>query len=304
MIVNASYWPLLARSSEVICCIIEAMTNAPELIRKRDELVAWIQALDSCAVAYSGGVDSAVVAKAALLALGENAVAVTGVSPSLAANERTLARETALEIGIRHRELDTNEFANEQYTRNAPDRCFHCKTQLYSQLQAVAGEWGFQAILNGANVDDLGDYRPGLQAASDHRVLSPLVECGFNKSEVRELARYWELPVWDKPASPCLSSRIAYGEEVTPERLKMVDAAESFLRSCGLVEFRVRYHRNDLARIEVSMQDLSQLCQPELRSRLVEQFRKIGFRFVTVDLEGFRSGSLNDLVTLEVLTDD
>lgn len=195
--------------------------------------------------------------------------------------------------------METNEFANSDYTKNAPDRCFHCKTQLYSQLQCVAEEFGFTTILNGANVDDLGDYRPGLKAAADHSVRSPLAECGFTKSDVRELAKLWDLPVWDKPASPCLSSRVAYGEEVTPERLQMVDAAESLLRELGLREVRVRYHKNDLARIEVAANELPRLCEADVREVLSSKLKEIGFRFVTLDLEGFRSGSLNDLVQIE-----
>lgn len=267
--------------------------------KKRDQLLQSLEGLGPCAVAYSGGVDSAVVAYAALQALGDDAVAITGVSPSLAASERSRARETASAIGIRHREIETNEFANSDYTKNAPDRCFHCKTQLYSQLQYVSEEFGFATILNGANVDDLGDYRPGLQAAADHAVRSPLAECGFTKSDVRELAQLWDLPVWDKPASPCLSSRVAYGEEVTPQRLQMVDAAESLLRQLGLKEVRVRYHKNDLARIEVATADLPRLCETDIRETLAAKFKEIGFRFVTLDLQGFRSGSLNDLVQIE-----
>jgi len=201
---------------------------------KRDALLAAIGCLESCAVAFSGGVDSAVVAKGAAVALGERAVAVTGASASLASGEREQAEELARLIGIRHLVIDTHEFDCDDYARNAPDRCFHCKTELYSRLAELLPRLGVQAIVNGANADDLGDYRPGMQAAANHRIVSPLADCGLTKADVRQLAADWGLPVWDKPATPCLSSRIAYGERVTPERLAMIDRAEQYLRTLGL----------------------------------------------------------------------
>ena len=265
---------------------------------KRSALLANINAYGSCAVAYSGGVDSAVVAKAAYEALGDNAVAITGASASLAAGELEQAEDIARLIGIRHQVIRTDEFSQESYLRNAPDRCYHCKTELYSQLERVLPELGVSVILNGANADDAGDYRPGMAAAAEHAVHSPLAECGITKAEVRELAAAWNLPVWDKPASPCLSSRVAYGEEVSPERLAMVDAAEQFLRSKGLKVCRVRYHRGDLARIEVPADELQPLCEPGTRRELAAELRRLGFKFVTIDLEGFRSGSLNQLLQI------
>lgn len=270
----------------------------PEFAAKRSALLANIAAHGSCAVAYSGGVDSAVVAKAAYEALGDKAVAVTGASASLAAGELEQAEEIARLIGIRHQVIRTDEFSQESYLRNAPDRCYHCKTELYTQLERVLPELGIRVILNGANADDAGDYRPGMTAAAEHAVHSPLAECGITKAEVRELAAAWSLPVWDKPASPCLSSRVAYGEEVTPERLAMVDAAEQFLRSKGLKVCRVRYHRGDLARIEVPADELQPLCEPATRRELAAELRRLGFKFVTIDLEGFRSGSLNQLLQI------
>jgi uncharacterized protein len=265
------------------------------LTAKRDALLARLAALKSCAVAFSGGVDSAVVAKAAFLALGENALAVTGVSASLAEGELDAARHVAELIGIRHIVLDTEEFANPSYLQNAPDRCYHCKTELYMQMEGVAERLGVAAMLNGANADDRGDWRPGMKAADEHEVLSPLAECGLTKAEVRELAAFWNLPVADKPAAPCLSSRVAYGEEVTPERLHMIDQAEQFVRSLGLREVRVRYHRGDLARLEVPSEAIERLCAPETRAALAAHLHELGFKFVTLDLEGFRSGSLNAL---------
>jgi uncharacterized protein len=232
------------------------------------------------------------------VALGENAVAVTGNSASLASGEREQAEELARLIGIRHVVIETHELASEEYSQNAPDRCFHCKTELYSRLVELLPRLGVRRIVNGANADDLGDYRPGMQAAANHAIVSPLADCGLTKADVRELAAAWGLPVWDKPATPCLSSRIAYGETVTPERLAMIDRAEQFLRGLGLRELRVRYHNGDLARIEVPLAELPRLIEVGQRQDLTAELRRLGFKFVTLDLEGFRSGSLNQLVRI------
>jgi len=267
-----------------------------ELTAKREALLSTLASLPRCAVAYSGGVDSAVVAKAAQLALGDRAIAVTGVSPSLAEGELDEARSVAQCIGIRHVVIHTDEFSSSDYVRNAPDRCYHCKTELYSQMSRRLAEWGHPVIVNGANVDDTHDYRPGMNAAAEHQIRSPLAECGITKAEVRQLAAEWDLPIWDKPATPCLSSRVAYGETVTPERLRMIDRAEQFLRARGFVSLRVRYHSGDVARIEVPPTDLTQFCQVEFRRELIAEFKSLGFKFITIDLEGFRSGSLNQLV--------
>ncbi|HTU24560.1 MAG TPA: ATP-dependent sacrificial sulfur transferase LarE [Pirellulales bacterium] len=256
-------------------------------------LVELMAGFGSCAVAFSGGVDSAVVAKAAQLALGSAAVAVTGRSASLAAGELEAAIELASLIGIRHVVVETGELDQVAYTANGPDRCFHCKTELYTQLETLAGQLQTRAIANGANLDDLGDYRPGMKAAANHEVRSPLAECRLDKAAVRELAQFWELPVWDKPAMPCLSSRVAYGEPVTPERLAMIDGAEQFLRSLGFKNLRVRYHRGDMARIEVPPEAIAQLTATPAREAISAEFRRLGFRYVTLDLEGFSSGSMN-----------
>jgi uncharacterized protein len=276
---------------------LDFMDLSKSTAAKRDQLLDMISSYGSCAIAFSGGVDSAVVAKAAQMVLGDSAVLVTGTSAAMAEGELEAARELAALIGIRHVVIPTEEFANPNYVANAPDRCYHCKTELYTQIGDLAQRLGVRVIVNGANADDLGDYRPGMRAANEHDVRSPLAECGITKQEVRELAAAWNLPVADKPATPCLSSRVAYGQEVTPERLAMIDRAEQFLRSLGLRELRVRYHAGDMARIEVLLDEFDELCRPETRSCIVEELQKIGFKFVTLDLAGFRSGNLNRLIS-------
>jgi uncharacterized protein len=272
------------------------------LVRHAEQLLASIRPLQSCLVAYSGGVDSAVVAKAAHLALGDRAIAVTGVSASLAGGELEAAQRIARAIGIRHELLGTHELDDPNYLRNSPDRCFHCKTELYEQLRALAADRGVGAIVNGANADDLGDFRPGLQAAKNFAVHSPLAACGLAKDDVRALARHWNIEIWDKPATPCLSSRVAYGVSVTPDRLARIDAAEQLLRSLDLGVVRVRLHENELARLEVPLDALARVCEADVRCILVERLRELGFRYVTLDLEGFRSGSFQQLVSSEELT--
>jgi uncharacterized protein len=270
---------------------------------KRDALLAVLRGLGRVAVAFSGGVDSAVVAKAAQLACGDHAVAVTAVSQSLASGEREEAEKLAALIGIRHRIIATREFENADYLKNAPDRCYFCKTELYTRLEDLLPQGEFDVIVNGANLDDRGDYRPGMQAAREHTVRSPLIEAGLTKADVRALAALWSLPVWDKPATPCLSSRIAYGLSVTPERVRRVDEAEQFLRSeFGLREFRVRHEANDLARIEVPAARIAKLIEPAARDAISARLHALGFKYVTVDLDGFRSGSMNSVLPMTTLT--
>jgi uncharacterized protein len=268
---------------------------------KRDQLLKLLGDYDSCAVAFSGGVDSAVVAKAAQIALGDSAVLFTGDSAALAEGELEAARELASLIGLRHEIVATGELDDPNYVANKGDRCYHCKSELYSRLGDVSKQLGVAVVINGANADDLGDYRPGMQAARENDIRSPLADCGFTKREVRELAAAWGLPVADKPATPCLSSRVAVGLEVTKERLAMVDRAESFLRSLGFRELRVRLHADDMARIEVLVEDIASLCEPAIRQAVVEEFRELGFKFVTLDLGGFKSGGFTQLVPSEML---
>jgi uncharacterized protein len=273
----------------------------PSLIARRERLLEILRGYGRVAVAYSGGIDSTVVAQAAHEALGDRAIAVTAVSDSLAAGELDEAVELGRRIGIQHRVIQTREFEDPNYLRNNADRCYFCKSELYGRLSGMLDELGVDVIASGANTDDLGDHRPGMRAAGERGVRHPLQECGLSKADVRELARAWGLPTWDKPATPCLSSRIAYGEEVTPERVRMIDQAEQWLRQQGLRILRVRYHKGDLARIELPLDELPRFVRPEVREALVPAFRALGFKFVTLDLEGFRSGSLNGMIPLESL---
>ncbi|MFN7870511.1 MAG: ATP-dependent sacrificial sulfur transferase LarE [Planctomyces sp.] len=268
-----------------------------------ERLLQVLRGVGPCVVAYSGGVDSAVVAKAAALQWGARALAVTAVSPSLAAADRELARQEAVRIGIAHEELFTEEFLRAEYRRNSGDRCFWCKDTLYRAIQQLVQSYPDRTVLNGANLDDLGDHRPGMQAAQQHGVRSPLIEAGLRKSDVRQLAVWWDLNSADKPASPCLSSRIAYGVEVTSERTLRIDQAEVFLRELlRCRELRVRLEQNELARIELPLEYLVAAAGNPQRTQISQRLRELGFRQVTLDLEGFRSGGLNDrlpqLVTL------
>src|SRR5262245_34772567 len=278
------------------------MSPAPnDLATKADRLLAVLRSYaDGVAVAFSGGIDSTLVAQAAYLALGDRAVAVTADSPSVARAELEDARWLAAIIGIRHEVVRTDEFADPDYLKNDGSRCYHCKSELYDQIIARLPELRVGVVCSGANLDDLGDYRPGLVAAAERPVRHPLQEAAFTKADVRALARDWGLPTWDKPASPCLSSRLAPGLAVTAERTARVEAAELYLKSLGLRDCRVRLHQGELARIEVPVAEIARLADPAIRVVLAGKLRELGFRFVTLDLEGFRSGSLNDLVGLEL----
>lgn len=280
------------------------MSLSAELSRKTDHLQQILADMDRIIVAFSAGVDSTVVAKAAFLARGDQAQAVTAVSPSLASGEKEEAIRLAELIGIPHQLVSTSEFATPEYRANASNRCFYCKTELYQILnQAIARhDWQDATVVNGANLDDRGDHRPGMQAAADFEVRSPLIEAGLTKTDVRDLARHWDLPIWNKPAHPCLSSRIAYGVEVTEERVGRIDAAERFLREeFEIPELRVRLEPQELARIEVPLDQINRLTTPTALPRVTQKFLELGFQNVTLDLQGFRSGSMNSFLSLEEL---
>ena len=280
------------------------MSLSAELSRKTDHLQQILADMDRIIVAFSAGVDSTVVAKAAFLARGDQAQAVTAVSPSLASGEKEEAIRLAELIGIPHQLVSTSEFATPEYRANASNRCFYCKTELYQILnEAIARhDWQDATVVNGANLDDRGDHRPGMQAAADFEVRSPLIEAGLTKTDVRDLARHWDLPIWNKPAHPCLSSRIAYGVEVTEERVGRIDAAERFLREeFDIPELRVRLEPQELARIEVPLDQINRLTTPTALPRVTQKFLELGFQNVTLDLQGFRSGSMNSFLSLEEL---
>ncbi|MGA2798600.1 MAG: ATP-dependent sacrificial sulfur transferase LarE [Thermoguttaceae bacterium] len=270
---------------------------APEIAAKRDRLLELLKSYGSCAVAFSGGLDSTVLAKAAQLALGDRAVAVTGLSAALAGSELEDAKSLARLIGIRHELIETGELSLPAYQANNPDRCYHCKTELFTRVEELAKALNVAVVADGSNLDDHGDYRPGLRAAEEQKVKSPLAECGFSKAEIRLLAEYWQLPAWDKPTAPCLSSRIAYGEAVTPQRLAMIEQAEGFLHKREFKPLRVRYHRGDVARIEAAADAIQRFADPQFRREVIEYFKSLGFKYVSLDLEGFRSGSLNAVLS-------
>jgi uncharacterized protein len=262
---------------------------------KLDRLVALLRDADSVLVCYSGGIDSAVVLAAAHRALGRKAVGMTAVSPSLPESEREDAVRIAREIGAAHRLVESSELDRPGYVANGPDRCFHCKSELYAIAEQKRAEWQLRSIVNGTNLDDLGDYRPGLEAAKLANVRSPFVEAKMTKADVRDVAKQLGLRAWDKPAAACLSSRIPYGTSVTPERLQQVGGLEAELRALGFRRSRVRYH-DKIARIELDLEDLPRLLAPEIREAVVKAGKTHGFTYITLDLAGYRTGSHNEVL--------
>lgn len=253
-----------------------------------------LRPLDSALIAFSGGVDSTFVLKVAHDLLGDRVTALTTTSPTMPDDDRVNALAMAARIGVRrHLVIESNELEVPGYAANPLDRCYLCKHNLFTVCGAKAAELGIEAILDGLNLDDLRDYRPGIKAASEKRVRHPLVEAELTKAEIRELSRSLELPTWDRPASPCLSSRFPYGTQITPEGLAQVAAGEKLLHQLGFRVARVRYH-GEMARLEVEAHEISRLLDAPIRERIDRELRQIGFRFVTVDLRGFRSGSLNE----------
>lgn len=262
------------------------------LDEKERKLLSDLRGLGRAVIAYSGGTDSAYLAWAAHRALGTNAIAITADSASIPASHKRDAAEFARECGFAHEFIETSEFDNPDYVRNDKDRCFHCKDELFEQLEGFAAARKYQHIIYGVNCDDLGDYRPGQRAAKLHEVKAPLVEAGLTKNEIRELSRRAGLSTWDRPAAACLSSRVPYGTPVTKETIKTIEDGEEAIKALGFRQFRVRYH-GDLVRIEVGVDEMGKALTAETAKAFSEIFKKLGFLYVTLDLEGYRQGSLN-----------
>jgi uncharacterized protein len=268
-----------------------------ELRAKETALFERLGAARRVIVAFSGGVDSSYLAWAAHRVLGADTLAVTALSPSYPESHRHLAERIAADFDIPHRFVDTHEMERPEYRANRPDRCYFCKTELFEVLDALAGSLGFQAVAYGVNLDDRGDFRPGHRAAHEHRVLSPLLDVGLGKAEIRALSRAAGLPTADLPASACLSSRLPYGTEVTRERLAQVEAGEERLRALGFRQLRLRHH-GELARVEIDPLELPRALDPAMARAIVQALKPLGFRYVSLDLEGYRSGSLNEVLPL------
>ena len=270
---------------------------SPELSGKLKILEESLQSLGSVIVAYSGGVDSAFLLSVANRVLGHRCLAVTGNSESIPRSELEQSKGVADWIGAVHRIVETEEMRDADYIANSPDRCFHCKKTLFAKLKRIAEVEGFQAVAEGSNLDDLTDYRPGMKAAEMFGILSPLKEAQLTKDEIRNLSRREGLPTWDKPAAPCLSSRIPYGSAVTPEKLLRIELAEKHIRELGFPIVRVRDH-GQMARIEVPLDMIDRLSEPETTEQISDRLRSVGYRFISVDPRGFRSGSLNEALEI------
>jgi uncharacterized protein len=266
------------------------------LLQKRNHLSEIVTNMGSMIVAYSGGVDSAFLAAFSNNVVGNKSMSVIANSPSLAPTELEEATKLASQIGFNFRIIETNEINRLDYQANNPDRCFFCKDELYSHLIKFAEAEKFNVVTNGTNIDDLGDYRPGIEAAKQYGVRSPLVEAGLTKLDIRNLSQEMKLPTWDKPAQACLSSRIPYGTTVTVEALRRIASAEQFLRSKGYKQLRVRHH-DTIARIEVEDTELMSLMKEPIKTGISQYFKSIGYSYITIDIDGFRSGSLNEILT-------
>jgi len=267
--------------------------DLPGIERKQARLEQILRDLGSLLVAYSGGVDSTFLAAAAHRVLGERALAVTAASPTYPSSEVEEARETAHRLGLRHMVIETDELENPEFVRNDRSRCYYCKGELFAKLWEIARQEKLAAVADGSNADDTGDYRPGRQAGKELGVRSPLLEAGLAKAEIRELSRRWDLPTWKKPSFACLSSRFPYGTSITLDALERIERAEEYLKSLGLGQLRVRHH-DPIARIEVDPDSFPLLLNPQVRDGIVQHLRELGYHYVTLDLEGYRTGSLNE----------
>lgn len=267
--------------------------SALSLEEKENLLISRLAEIPSTIVALSGGADSAYLAWAANRALGSRALSVTALSPSFAAHDREIVVQFVKQLAVRHEFIETLEMENPAYRANQPDRCYFCKDELFSALDALAHSRGFAAVAYGVNADDTLDFRPGHRAATEHKVLAPLLEASLSKSEIRALSQRAGLPTWDRPASACLASRVPYGTEVTPERLALVERGEAALRELGFRQFRVRIHDN-LARVEISQDEMPRALSPEMAATIADRLKSAGFAYVTLDLQGYRQGSLNE----------
>jgi uncharacterized protein len=267
--------------------------SVPPPEEKEDLLLSRLAEIPSLIVALSGGTDSAYLAWAAYRALGDRALSVTALSPSFSAYDREMVVQFVKQLALRHEFIETHEMENPAYRANQPDRCYFCKDELFSVLDNLASSRGFAAIAYGVNADDTLDFRPGHRAATEHQVLAPLLDAGLAKSEIRRLSHRASLPTWDRPASACLASRLPYGSEVTRERLALVERGEAALRELGFRQLRVRIHDN-LARVEISRDELPRALSPEMAAAIAERLKSAGFAYVTLDLEGYRQGSLNE----------
>jgi len=267
-------------------------SDLEESRRKQDHMIASLRQIDSLLIAFSGGADSAYLAWAAHRALGQRSLAVTALSPSFSEHDRQEAQRFAIAAGLRHECIQTDEFANPLYVANKADRCYHCKDELFDKMEALARERGFAAIAYGINADDTHEFRPGHRAAAEHQVLAPLLAAGLRKTEIRALSRDAGLATWDRPAAACLSSRVAYGTAVTPELLARIERGENFIRELGFRQFRLRAH-GELARVEIAPDELPRALDPVMAQQIATRLKEVGFTYVTLDLEGYRTGSLN-----------